>query len=376
MKCAKCGAELKEGCLYCSVCGHEAQIVPDYSVLEDDYLRSLLKEENSGGGSQKIKNQKKKKPEKKQINKTVIAVSCCVLVAAIATIIAVKLYIDNRNANSYEYQMEMGQKEAQDHKFEEALGYYKTALALQPNDINVRLAMAEIYMGQKEYDSAMVLYMEIIQLDSDNEEAYQNLIAIYDEKKDYDSILSLRENVTDEAILELFADYEVDEPVVSPIGGEYDDYITVILYSTQDFPIYYTLDGSDPDEENGILYPEDGIELDEAGNYEIRAVCRNEKGINSEIVTAEYEIVIEPPDYPVVTPDGGTLTGETLVTIRAEKDCSIYYTWDSTDPTELSAKYTEPILVPQGNNVLSVLVVNDKTGLSSRIYRTNFIYYP
>ena len=39
MKCAKCGAEIKEGCIYCSVCGNAVQIVPDYSVLEDDYLR-------------------------------------------------------------------------------------------------------------------------------------------------------------------------------------------------------------------------------------------------------------------------------------------------------------------------------------------------
>ena len=45
MKCAKCGAELKVGCIYCSVCGQEAQIVPDYSILEDDYLRALLEEE-------------------------------------------------------------------------------------------------------------------------------------------------------------------------------------------------------------------------------------------------------------------------------------------------------------------------------------------
>ena len=49
MKCAKCGAEIKEGCIYCSVCGNAVQIVPDYSVLEDDYLRSLLKEEESAG---------------------------------------------------------------------------------------------------------------------------------------------------------------------------------------------------------------------------------------------------------------------------------------------------------------------------------------
>ena len=35
MKCANCGAEIKLGCVYCSVCGKEAQIVPDYNVEED-----------------------------------------------------------------------------------------------------------------------------------------------------------------------------------------------------------------------------------------------------------------------------------------------------------------------------------------------------
>ena len=44
MKCANCGAELKVGCMYCSVCGKEAQIVSDYNLLEDDFLRDMLKE--------------------------------------------------------------------------------------------------------------------------------------------------------------------------------------------------------------------------------------------------------------------------------------------------------------------------------------------
>ena len=72
---------------------------------------------------------------------------------------------------------------------------------MQPDDIKVREAMAEIYTSQKEYDSALVLYMEILQLDKTNKEAYQHLISIYDEMGDYDSILSLKEDVTDENIL-------------------------------------------------------------------------------------------------------------------------------------------------------------------------------
>ena len=68
-ECAKCGAEIKEGCIYCSVCGNAVQIVPDYSVLEDDYLRSLLKEEESAGkepAPAQAKQQKLKQPQRKK----------------------------------------------------------------------------------------------------------------------------------------------------------------------------------------------------------------------------------------------------------------------------------------------------------------------
>ena len=44
MKCAKCGAELRVGSVYCENCGQPAQIVPDYNVLEDDFIVSILDE--------------------------------------------------------------------------------------------------------------------------------------------------------------------------------------------------------------------------------------------------------------------------------------------------------------------------------------------
>ena len=53
MECKRCGAELKEGCLYCSVCGEEAQMVNGYTVLEDDYLRSILTKEATKSPNEK-----------------------------------------------------------------------------------------------------------------------------------------------------------------------------------------------------------------------------------------------------------------------------------------------------------------------------------
>lgn len=77
-----------------------------------------------------------------------------------------------------------------------------------------------------------------------------------------------------------------------------------------------------------------------------------------------------------MSPDGGLFSEETTVTIAQQKDCTIYYTWDSTDPTTESAIYTEPLVVPEGDYVLSVMAVNNKTGLVSDIYRVNFGYHP
>ena len=401
MKCVKCGAELKEGRVYCSVCGNESKIGPDYSVLEDDYLRALLREEelprenvrssvHKAADSQKtgkaprseasaqVTGNGKKPASKKKNSRVPMLAAGGLLVLAILLGVVLKLWVDHRNANSYDYQVRAAKQEMIDRDYENALHYYKTALSLRPDDVQVRLAMAEIYTEQEEYDAAAVLLMEVIDLDAQNKTAYEELIAIYEEKEDYESIAALADGVDDIEILGLFTDYLVAAPVFSPVSGEYDEYLTVELTSLEDFDIYYTLNGKDPDTKNGTRYDEkkDGIVLDEAGSYTIRAVCVNDKGILSEIAEAEYEISVSPPAFATVSPDGGQIDSATTVTMEAEENCSIYYTWDGTDPTEASLKYEGPVEIPTGNTVLSVLVVNDQTGLNSGVYRTNFIYYP
>lgn len=380
MKCVKCGAELREGCIYCSACGHEVQILPDYSVLEDDYLRSLLttEEKKKAAVSSSKQQQPQSQPKTKQKNpKMPLIITICFLAVAILIGISVKLSIDHKNANSYDYQVEMAKKELVDLNYEKALNYYDTALTIQPGDVSVRLAMADIYIGQKDYDSAAVLLIEVLGLDKNRKEAYEKLIDLYEKKEDYNSIVALADGVTNTSILELFEGYIVSEPVVSEDAGSYDDIVTITLFSVDEDDIYYTLNGKTPDAENGILYDADEpIKLEKNGTYQLQAVSRNENGIYSPLVKAVYTIELAPPEYPTVTPDGGRMSEETQVTIEAEENCSIYYTWDETNPTVSSEKYQEPLAIPEGNNVLSILVVDDETGLNSGVYRTNFIYYP
>ena len=52
MKCIYCGEELKDGSLFCSKCGKEVQMVPDYNLFDDDYLKQVLAEENASAGNE------------------------------------------------------------------------------------------------------------------------------------------------------------------------------------------------------------------------------------------------------------------------------------------------------------------------------------
>lgn len=370
MKCTKCGAELKVGCIYCSVCGQEAQIVSDYNVLEDEYLRALIEEENKPETKETPKPAPAKKKKKKKIWPWILLlILILITVAAVVFVIQYKKYL---NANSYTYQVERAESELTDRNYENALSYYKNALRLEPNDIKVRLSMAEIYLERKDYESAMVLLMDIINLDEDNLDAYEMLIQIYEKQKDYESIVQLLDTVTNDKVLKLFTNYIVEEPKILESDGSHEGYVDIVLQS--DYEIFYTLDGSDPIQ-CGQKY-EEKIQLEEPDTYELKAVCQNEKGIYSDIVEKTIKVELKAPDIPTVTPDGGSFYEETLISIEVPQGCSAYYTLDNTAPSTASTKYEAEFVLPAGKTVLRVILVDEITGLQSEEYRKQFTYMP
>ena len=64
VKCRKCGAEIKEGSLYCERCGEEVRIVPDYNSL-DDLLAEHVRNELYSGSQQKQSKKTSGKSKKK-----------------------------------------------------------------------------------------------------------------------------------------------------------------------------------------------------------------------------------------------------------------------------------------------------------------------
>lgn len=298
MKCANCDAEIKDGSIYCPVCGKEAQMVNGYVSLEDDFLHSLLREDTRTTSSISAKKGKADVAEQKRTKRykqmMPIFVTCFLLLTFITIGAGVKFYIDYKNDNSYDYQIEMAHKEAYDRNYENALMYYKRALALVPNDIDVRVEMAEIYLLQDEYDAALVLLTEVIQLDKNEKKAYQYLLEIYEEKGQYGKIKDLIAYAEETEIKELFIDYIVDKPTIFPAGDTFYTNLTISLVCTEGHNIYYTIDGTDP-VVNGKRYEKDfGIHLEKSGLYQVRAVCKNENGIYGDVAGDSYQIILIP----------------------------------------------------------------------------------
>lgn len=384
MKCIYCGEELKEGSLYCPKCGKAVQIVPDYNIYDDDYLNQVLTEESPAFSVSEEESEKEGRPasmsnghpKKKTLNrqqKKIILLVLGVVCVLIFALLILGAAIRSNHANSFDYQVGLAEKAQRAGDTENAIAYYENALALDKSSIEVRLALAELYLKENDEDSALVLYQEVIREDNKNRQACKGLLTIYEKQNNTDAILSLSEAV-DSSLSDLFTNYQVEGPQFSLKSGSFDSAQVLQMLSTKGYEIYYTTDGSDPTE-RGLRYTEP-IKLEENNKvYTIKAVCKNEKGIFSEVAEEHYEISIPAPDEPIVTPDGGDFGVETSVTITVPDGCNAYYTWDGSTPTAASHRYTQPIKVPEGNNILSVVIIDQTTKLRSDVYKGNFVYY-
>lgn len=382
MKCINCGAEIKSEFKICPYCGSTIQIVPDYSVYDEDDINIILestkdvnkkpeitKEQREAKEKANQKALEEAKQRKTKLTIAIVAIACVLLV--VIGIVA-KVMIDNNNSKSFDYQMKQADSAMFKGNIEEAEKYYLKALALEPENVNVRLELADLYIDKKDTEEAVKYLKEVIAKDAENYDAYKMLYEIYTDAGDTDAILALKNGVTDNKILSIFTDYSVDTALLSLSGGTYNDDIKLTISAKKDVEIYYTLDGSDPKTE-GTKY-KSSIEIKGAGMHTVKVVTKNSLGVYGDVVTETYVIEYEAPEDPVVTPNGGTFDTKTYVYISVPSGCSAYYTWDRTDPTVDSTKYVSPILIPEGKNMLSVIIVDDKTGLTSGIYRGMFEY--
>lgn len=372
MKCEKCGAELKTGNVYCSVCGTAVQLVPDYNLLDEDMLGDIIQKEARGSKKDAASelDRKKKARRKKRIAAGVVA-------AMLITVFLVTFYLHQEvqklRMGSYDYQYGKAEEFLEEGDYNSAVAYFLRALSLRAADPAASKQLAFIYLEQEEEEKAVLLLKELADAGGADEEALRMLIGIYDGNREYDKILELGEKVNGEEMPLLFGDYLVEPPEFGVEPGTYGQMLTITMQAGEGCEVLYTTDGEDP-QMFGKAYG-DGILLDEEGTTVFCAVARNRKGICSKVARASYTIRFEMPDMPSVSPAGGTYYEQQQITVSVPEGCTAYYTWDGSDPGKQSHKYAGAIEMLPGNQVFSVVAV-DEAGHRSGVYRVNYVYLP
>lgn len=399
MKCANCGAELKVGCIYCSACGKEAQIVSDYNLLEDDFLRDMLKEreekirreeaaksqakghagngqsagktadKTDGRGSTEAegKSGKNKRRVKKRIIFAIVA-----MILLIILIVVTVFMVNHSRENSYDYQMEQANNCIEDKNYRKAESYVLHALELEADSLEAKLLLADIYVLRGEESTAVTLLKEVCRENKDCEEAYQKLIDLYAQKKDYESIQTLSEEAGEGKMAGLFQEYLPGIPEFDTEEGVYTQEFSVGISVEEGNRIYYTVDGTDP--RQGMEYQEP-ILIEPGQMVQIRAVAKNSYELYGDEISGQFEVELSKPAKPRVSPSGGSFYDAQQIIVTVPDGCRVYYTWDGTTPNTSSAQYTEPLAMPEGNNILSLVLV-DGYGMSSDVLKCNYIYMP
>ena len=393
MNCFNCGASVSGEHKNCPYCGQSMQIVPDYNFLDDDNINVLMKESEAAEAEKSVdkeaaerirerkrqerEREKQRRLERKKQRQMILIFITVVVVCGVlfAAFFAVNDYIQTQNENSYDYQVKLAENAVKEKDYDAAKEYYYKALSLEPSDLEVRFTLAELYSDLNMKDDMVAMYKDILSIDSQNYIAYKMLFQHYNSLGDVDAILELRKGVTDNRIMALFQDYAVENPKIYLKGGNYNGAINVMITGKMNYEIYYTIDGSDPTT-NGIKYTET-ITINQNGMVTLKAVAKNEKGVFSNIVQETYYLTFKAPDEPIIKPEGVfTFDAETYLEVIVPTGCTAYYAWDldekevdirSEDANRLA--YVDGIRVPSGSHKLTLVIIDDTSGLTSSIYR-------
>lgn len=370
MDCPKCGHKIEEGYLYCSVCGEEIHMVPDFEPEIEDSMHKMLS--NVAGDVQYTPDDGEEKEAVRKSEKSVFYRKVAAAIAGMSVVLIVTLSVFGIwyfKTHSVQYHISKAEKCVAVKEFEQACSYYEKALQLDDDNCSVRFRLAELYYAMGRESDAILYLKEITWKESASyeelENAYSKLIGIYIQKEEFDAINQLLEECKNEDIRQEFQEFQACPPVFSYATGTYEEVIPLKLSSNTAGTIYYTLDGSIPNEQS-MVYTEP-IYL-ESGSYDVNAVFVNENGVKSTMAGNSYYIDVEIPNAPEISAYSGDYEFPVMIQAEASPDCMIYYSADREEPY---IRYTQPIPMPIGKTEMNFVAVN-KSGVYSQTVTRNY----
>lgn len=371
MKCAKCGSDIKPGNLYCSKCGEEVQIVSAYNVMEDEFFMDFQNHEMGTAPLRSVTDNGAVLRKKNLYLSVLTAIIGFLILLVIAFL--VRMHISNTGAedetdNYVQFVQALSNSDSQ-----KANAYLEQGLSHAQDQLSEHFWRAWLYGKQGKHEEQVDALKQILAVDDENIYACRELIRVYVETDEFEELHALSDMYDGSRLSALFTDYLVEAPVIELPAEPVWDGDLLTITAGEGLNIYYTLDGSSPIT-GGILYYAP-LRLS-AGDYTLQATACNEDGYYSAVVSETLTVEKHHPlGMPQITPNSGEYLTPQTIYVTVPEGCSAYYTWNGSDPTTVSQKYKGGISMPEGNNVLSVMLA-DQYGNVSSIQRVNYIYMP
>ena len=364
MKCERCGAQLVEGHVFCDKCGAEVRYVPDFNVLEEELLSPIVIQPTEKTED----NDSSTTDQHGRLKKNILRLA----VVAIVVTVCVAGY---SYMQSYGRKFNQGVRAEARGDYAQAVRYFDEALN-KNHTVEASLKMGDDYLKMEDYSEAEACYIRALETaheqSLDPTDIYAAMLNLYQITSDTDKIADMYAGIDKKTKKSLNKQF-IKPPSFSKESGEYQNDIKLKLKTKKNRQIYYTLDNTMPQSHNGILY--EGPIILESGQTTVTACCVDEDGTWGLPARNTYEINYIPPAMPSASPSSGTFHQPMSVALFSEDEGDIYYTWSGSIPTSNSARYTGPVFIPEGNNVLSAVVI-DKHGLTSEVLRCNYVYLP
>lgn len=276
MKCQRCGAEIGEGKMYCSACGQEIQIVPDFEPevehTIDQTMNNILKDVFH---------------KEKKVKKNYFIWIIVLLIFSFAVLLLVFGYMNY----TADYQIRRGNYYLKMQDYTNAVKHYEKAEKIAPENAENALYMAECYNALDKIAAYEATLTKVIQNQNATmqqaELAYTKLAQLYLQNNEYQKIHKLLKNCTIVTVMERFGMYCAQTPKFSHEEGTYTDILPLKLQGGEKGTIYYTIDGSDPTTESKQYTSP--VFLNK-GEYVIKAIYVNEFGVVSDVASSKYSI--------------------------------------------------------------------------------------
>lgn len=335
MKCRYCGYEIPEGELICTNCGEEVFIVPDYNPL-DDMLTAQIKVNIDGRDGEVRRNTGARRSTGRNTERNTGARRSTGRNTERNT--GARRTTGRNIKESEELERERRRRQAERKKemlrkkrrrvviilAAAAVAVIVSCVMLYRNSYNGIVNQGYNALKNKEYGRAEELFHKAAAKNEKKTESYIGLSKVY-----------LNQDKAD-AAEELFASVIEKQP---GNAGLYEAYIEFYIEAGRQMSIPLLLDEA-PDSVRNKL----------------------------------EDYIIDAPKYNL--DDSEVYDDVQQLEISAGEKCAVYYTTDDTEPSQSSTKYTGPIQLSEGENVIRAVAVDERGIPSLSVEKTYVVEFP